>query len=490
MAVTVPIKHHELYKELETIVGPKYVSDERAVLLAYTRDISSFPAAKPQGIVARPGSVQEVVELVKLANHTRTPLIPMGGKNSYSGVPDGQPGRGIVVDMRRMNKVLEIDEVNMAVTVQAGIHLGEMLSRVNERGWGIHGALMPHYGDTVGGQLSGYAGGGWGQYGPSVGFNGHHYLLGLKVVLPDGSVVDTGSGEGGISTYRGHTYTKLMHGPDFSGIFLCDSGMFGIKVEATYRMFRPPKFHKDGVRYWNNPEGPNAVLNELWEIDPHLYMQPYCRFIVLSPKIPGVSEELWFLHWLSVGNSEEELELKFKTTEAACAKHGAIVADPAIAAAMIDRLGMHENWEVGKLAPMGQMPFFELVVSKRDLLESIKWACEYLDNLIIKMSKAGIDTSNIPLNRTFLPAGPEGIGIMAVCPFYNQSNKEAGRMVHEGFLEFLEQAHRRGYQFDGTHNNGSKYKARFWTPSYNAFASMLKKTLDPNGIMNPGVYNF
>jgi len=488
--MSLAIKHHELYKELGSIVGSKYVSDDLGVLLSYTRDISAFPAAKPQGVVVRPGSVKEVVELVRLANQTRTPLIPAGGKNSYSGVAPGQPGRGIVVDMRRMNKVLEIDEVNMAVTVEAGIHLGEMLSRVNERGWGVHGALMPHYGDTVGGQLSGYAGGGWGQYGPSVGFNGHHYLLGLKVVLPDGSVVDTGSGEGGISSYRGHTFTKLMHGPDFAGIFTCDSGMFGIKVEATYRMFRPPKFQEEGVRYWDSPDGPNEVLNELWEIDPHLYMQPYARFIVLSPKIPGSSEEIWFLHWLSLGDSEEELKLKFKKVEAACAKHGAKVPPPALAGSMIDRLGVHQNWEVGKLANMGQMPFFELVVSKRDLLECIKWASEYLDNLMLKMSERGLDVSNIPLNRSFLPAGPEGIGIIAVTPFYKQDDKEVSKMVYEGFLEFLEQAHRRGYEFDGMHNNGSNYKARFWTPQYYAFVSTLKKTLDPNNIMNPGVYSF
>ena len=106
-------KRHELYRELGSIVGPKYVSDNKGVLLSYTRDMSLFPPAKPQGVVVRPGSTQEVVEIVRLANQTRTPLIPMGGKASISGVPKGQPGRGIIVDMRRMDKVIEIDEANM-----------------------------------------------------------------------------------------------------------------------------------------------------------------------------------------------------------------------------------------------------------------------------------------------------------------------------------------------------------------------------------------
>src|SRR4030042_4159021 len=104
-------KHHELYKELCSIVGAKYVSDDLAVLLPYTKDMSSFPPARPQGAVVRPSCIEEVVDVVRLANQTRTPLIPMGGKASLSGVPPGQPGRGIMVDMRRMDKIIEIVKV-------------------------------------------------------------------------------------------------------------------------------------------------------------------------------------------------------------------------------------------------------------------------------------------------------------------------------------------------------------------------------------------
>ena len=105
--------------------------------------------------------------------------------------------------------------------------------------------------DTIGGHISGYPGGGFGSYGFSIGFN-WHYLLGIKVVLPNGSVVDTGTGEGSLNTYRGHTWARAMHGPDLTGMFIGDGGIFGIKVEATYRMFRLPKFKKGGARCWDN----------------------------------------------------------------------------------------------------------------------------------------------------------------------------------------------------------------------------------------------
>ncbi|MFC2009775.1 FAD-binding oxidoreductase, partial [Chloroflexota bacterium] len=494
-------KHHELYKELGSIVGTKYVSDSLAVLLAYTRDMSSFPAEKPQGVVVRPGSVEEVVELVRLANQTRTPLVPIGGKSTYAGVPPGQPGRGIVVDMRRMKKVLEIDEANRAVTVQCGITLGEMKSKVNERGWDVNTAFMPHYADTVGGQLSGYVGGGWGVYGPSIGFNGMHYLLGLKVVLPNGSVIDTGSGEGGISTYRGHSWARNMHGPDFGGMFLTDGGIFGLKVEATYRMFRPPKFQKTGARYWYDLDEAFAALHELWEIDPYLYTQPYARFNLTGAEMfsqfPGGNDlyvpgkwEPWFLYWLNIGNSEEEIELKCKTIDAVLDKHGGKVADPALAS-LVETFYAPQAflWELGKWASVGLFALYELVVSQRDLKEALKWTCEFMDNLRGEMAEKGIDTSKIPFIACAMPAAPEAVGILACGTHFDQNDKDVHRAIHEGLLEFLEQASRRGYVFDATHGYGSKVRAKFWTPEYHNYVLTMKKVLDPNNIMNPGVYS-
>ena len=81
--------HHELYQELQSIVGSTYVSDDYSVLLSYTKDTSCVPPASAQGVIARPGSTEEVVEIVRLANQTRTPLVPMGGKSYLPVCPRG-----------------------------------------------------------------------------------------------------------------------------------------------------------------------------------------------------------------------------------------------------------------------------------------------------------------------------------------------------------------------------------------------------------------
>lgn len=85
------VKHHVLYNELAAIAGSKYVSDDDFVLFAYSRDTGPYPG-KIQGIVARPASIEEVVEIVKLANRTNTPVVPSGGRAGIYGVPPGSPG--------------------------------------------------------------------------------------------------------------------------------------------------------------------------------------------------------------------------------------------------------------------------------------------------------------------------------------------------------------------------------------------------------------
>jgi len=478
-------KHHELHEQLGRIVGAKYVSDDLDVLLSYTRDVSSFPPKKPQGAVVRPGSVDEVVELVRLANQTRTPLIPMGGKASLSGVPPGQPGRGIIVDMTRMNEVIEIDEANLAVTTQCGITLGKLASKVNEKGFNIHTAYTPHYVDTVGGQMSGITGGGLGVYGFSVGYH-WHYILGLKVVLPNGSVVDTGTGEGSVSTYRGHTWARGMQGPDLTGMFIGDGGIFGIKVEATYRMFHLPKFQKTGARCWDTVEEAFEAYYELGEIDPFLYMQPFATSMILSPEIvtmaaPG-AEPAWILFFINIGETQEEVDLKNKTADKICAKHGGRVTDPAVSAFCEEFIPFARN--MNSQASMGQIILFDLVLSRRDLLEAYKWSRECYSNTLREM---GVDPATIPTISGIFPAGT-GYGGITISPLFDQNDKELHKALHETHVEWLEQAMRRGYIIEGSQGHQSRLKVKQWTPEYYNYVLSLKNFLDPNNIMNPGIY--
>jgi len=81
-----------------------------------------------------------------------------------------------------------------------------------------------------------------------------------------------------------------------------------------------------------------------------------------------------------------------------------------------------------------------------------------------------------------------GSGMTTIVPFTDQNDRELRQAIYEILVEYLEQAMRRGYVPEATQGHEAKLKARQWTPEFYDFVLTLKKTLDPNNIMNPGVY--
>ena len=478
-------EHHPLHKELAAIVGSEYVSDEDFVLLSYTRDISDFPG-KPQGIVVRPSCVEDVVEIVKLANLTRTAVIPMGGKASLCGVPPGQPGRGIIVDMRRMNKIICIDEENQTVTAECGIMMGELAGKLNEKGWDILTAAQPHYVVTVGGHLSGCVGAGFSVYGFSVGYN-WTYVLGLKVVLPNGSVIQTGMGPGSFTSYRGHTWTRALEGPDTTGLFIGDGGIFGIKIEATYKIFRLPKFKRGACYTFESIDDAYRALSKVMEIDTNLYLQPYASCFMTSPETinfmtMGMAPKKWTALILHIGNSEEEIELKAKTTDKLFTELGGTPGPPAVRDFFTEYVNTMRD--MGKVGTMGMYSLFEFITSKRDILKCMKFSINFFEE---SLKRKGIDKSEVLALTVFLPCGPN-FGMTSIIPFYDPSNRELGEKLFELQKELLETGASRGYWIEASQSWESLLKAKYWSPELYNYILTLKKTLDPNNIMNPGIF--
>jgi len=111
-------------EELAAIVGDAYVSDEPEAIEAYSRDESFVRRMKPQ-FVARPENVAEVQEIVKWANSTGTPLIPVSsGPPHFRG--DTVPSLGgVVVDLSRMKRIIRINRRNRVAMVEPGVTFAE-----------------------------------------------------------------------------------------------------------------------------------------------------------------------------------------------------------------------------------------------------------------------------------------------------------------------------------------------------------------------------
>ncbi|MCG7853703.1 MAG: FAD-binding oxidoreductase, partial [Methanosarcinaceae archaeon] len=105
-------------KKLADIFGDERVLDEKKVLCEYARDQSFAPGRKPDFVVF-PQSVDEIQQVIRLANETSTPVIPYSSGLNLHGAALPDHG-GIVLNLSRMNNILEIDKNNWFVVVEPG----------------------------------------------------------------------------------------------------------------------------------------------------------------------------------------------------------------------------------------------------------------------------------------------------------------------------------------------------------------------------------
>lgn len=220
---------------LKGILGSKYVSTSRKDLTYYGTDLSHEDVARAD-IIVQPATTDEVAAIVRFANERSIPIYPRGGGLSYTlGFTPTEQG-GIILDSSRMNKIVEIDESAMSMTAQTGctwLQIHEELGKLGLRlaFWGP----LSGEGSTLGGCIANNAV--W--YGSARYGTTGDTLLGLEVVTPTGEVIRTGSGAH-VSGWRHFRY----YGPDLTGMFVGDCGALGIKTEATYELMPVPAGHE------------------------------------------------------------------------------------------------------------------------------------------------------------------------------------------------------------------------------------------------------
>ncbi|MDX1416412.1 MAG: FAD-binding oxidoreductase [Candidatus Promineifilaceae bacterium] len=225
--MTRAIQYEMIRSELEEVVGEKYISTKDSDRLVYATDWFWVPQmwldrgeepAKPEYIV-HPGTVEEVSEIIKVANAYRVPVIPYGGGSGSQGGTLSIYG-GIILDLKRLNRILEIDEKSLTVTAEAGIIGTHLEWALNEKGF-----TLPHYAAsancaTLGGYLAPRGSGTIStKYGKA-----EELVLSMQVVLPTGEII--------------RTPIVPIHaaGLDYFHIFLGSEGTLGTITEATMQI--------------------------------------------------------------------------------------------------------------------------------------------------------------------------------------------------------------------------------------------------------------
>ncbi len=140
-------------EKLVKIVGAGNVSYEPATLDEYSSDISFVNHVRPACVV-KPASTGDIKKIVKLANETRTPLVPVSsGPPRFRG--DTVPGTGgaIMVDLSRMNKIIVVDRARRVAMVEPGVTFGELIPAATKEGIRLNMPLLPKKSKSVVGSM-------------------------------------------------------------------------------------------------------------------------------------------------------------------------------------------------------------------------------------------------------------------------------------------------------------------------------------------------
>jgi FAD/FMN-containing dehydrogenase len=138
-----------LKEELAGIVGSECVIDDPETLEAYSKDLSFVKPVKPR-VVVKPGSADEVQAIVKWANQTATPLVPVssGPPRFHSDTVPGVPG-AVIVDLSGMKKIIRIDRRNMVAMIEPGITYAELQPELAKEGLRLTTPLLPRTSKSV-----------------------------------------------------------------------------------------------------------------------------------------------------------------------------------------------------------------------------------------------------------------------------------------------------------------------------------------------------
>ncbi len=445
----------EILKKLENIVGQDYVSNEPEDLFIYSQD-SGASLPRPVDYVVMPKTVEEVQKVVLLANEDKIPIVPMGAGMTLSGLTIPIKG-GIVVDMKRMDQILEINEMSRYALIEAGVTTGSLTAYLEKHHPDLQVSIpdAPPSATITGNALihgSGFLSQKFGNHGDMIN--------GLEVVLPNGEICKLGS-----CCVSDYWFTRGPI-PDLIGLFISSFGTMGIATKLAFKLYPKDNLREVVVGLFNDPKMIPDVISKITYTD------------IAEDIIFAVSEGLMkgyiFLGTFITGNSEEDIGFKIKLLKRIYRKaKGTYMKIP-------DELRdyfLEKPIFISNEADTRKGGGFEYVGSFMPL-EKIP---EAIEKAIEISRKYGI--SPVQMSRVI----GRGHNVMFATSFsFNRADlsdmENARNALHETDKMILDL----GGIIWKSELAGQKLMIEKMDPNYKRLLKTIRNLLDPNGIMNPG----
>jgi glycolate oxidase len=231
-------------KKLASVVGRKGYLDKPEDLLLYEYD-GSVDKARPEMVIF-PRTTEDVVAIVKITNEYGIPIVGRGAGTGLSGGAIPREG-GVTIGFARMNRILEIDLENERAVVQPGVVNLDITLAVQNQGYFYAPDPSSQRACTIGGNVAENAGG---PHTLAYGVTTNH-VLGLEMVLPDGTVVATGGKEPDAPGY------------DLTGLLTGSEGTMALVTKIVVRLMRKPELVKTLLAIYDSAEDCGRTVAEI-----------------------------------------------------------------------------------------------------------------------------------------------------------------------------------------------------------------------------------
>jgi glycolate oxidase len=449
-----------LVKELQQIVGEAntFTSLEERICYGY----DSTPEAFTPDLVLRPASTGEIQEIVRLANRHHFAIIPRGAGTGLSG--GSLPlNNGVVLDLNRMDKILEIDEDNLVAVVEPGVVTIQLQDAVEKLGYFYPPDPASLKTSTLGGNVAECAGGPRAfKYGVT-----RDYVMGLEVVTPSGDLIKTG----------GKT-VKSVTGYDLIRLYTGSEGTLGIITKIYLRLIPKPEAKKTMmVAYHKLDKAANSVTqlikNGIIPVTLEL-MDDRAIECVEKHRHLGLPLDAEAILIIEVDGAREMVDKQAAQVADLCRQSGAFDCKVAENEAQRD-----EIWEARRAVSAAV-----LQIKPTKISEDISVPRSQIPAMIRRLKDIA---SRYRLDLViFGHAGDGNLHPNIIC---DKTDRDEMERVDAAVSELFQAAVELGGSLSGEHGIGTMkapyLKLETGEAGYQVMLA-IKKALDPNDIFNPG----
>lgn len=450
----------KIKKALIDIVGEENYTDNLIDLIAYSKDASEH-RHRPDAAVW-PATAEEISAILKLANKDRFPVVPRGAGTSLAGLAVPEKG-GVILDLGRMNKIISVSVTDRLAIVQPGVVYADL-----ERALAPHGFFFPPDPAsgtvaTLGGNVATNAGGIKGaKYGTT-----KDYVLSLQVVLPDGRVMRTGS-----------KCMKSSSGYDLTKLFVGSEGTLGVVTEITLKINPKPSLSSTAMATFEDLEDAGRAVSEIM----HSGILPSALEVVDQQTLIAINQNTdlnlpeveAILIAETDGHTREETQFQLNKVIEIFKKNNASTVKQAETKEEAEAL-----WTARKSAYAVMSRINNSLV-----VEDLSVPMSKVPNILKVISDLAKKYDlKIPT------VGHAGDGNLHPTISFDSTNPDEVKRVEQASAELFEKVIELGGTLTGEHGIGLA-KAPFMHLEHDPVAMdmmrSIKKTFDPNNILNPG----